>query len=648
MNFYSIPNACAASLLLGLGLLVAFKTRGRWDERILSFIGFCASTFTWQFFYCLAYNTPDETAALILLKIGYAGVIFMPIASLHYVASLIAKRGVLAGLIRLGYVLAVMYLALLATDSWFFRGLHRYFFGFYPKVFAPVHLSYLAFLSTCVTTSIIILFLEWRRIARQGRSDIEGIGVPQLKLVCLAYVLVASASVDFLPNYGIAFYPLGFVGVVLFCGVTAYTILRYNLYDIQIIIKRTLVFTGLSLIVLMLVGAISLGIPALFLRRFSLHIGPFWPNLVSFFVAVGVFERLKSFLARLTDRYLFQQRYDPSTLLKRFTADVMGLVDLRQLVQMTVATLMETVKPSGCGLWLVEKSTGRFAAAASRGLPEPAQVLEPQDPLIAHLGRTKAPVGLDGPLAKPPAPEPVARALEPLAARLCLPLILNDQLIGFLALGAKKSDAAYDQDDLEMLLPLARTLSIAISNAQLFGELATAKAEVAEALTDALTGVFVRRAFMDRAHVELARTQHYQQACTVLMIDLDHFKEKNDTHGHLVGDVVLHEVAARLQRRLRARDLLGRYGGEEFILLLAETPPAQAAAIADRLRQTVASLPISTSEITLTQTLSIGMAGFPEDGATLEALIAKADQALYAAKRAGRDRVMRLEGGAHA
>ena len=160
-----------------------------------------------------------------------------------------------------------------------------------------------------------------------------------------------------------------------------------------------------------------------------------------------------------------------------------------------------------------------------------------------------------------------------------------------------------------------------------------------EATTDGLTGLLLRRAFLPRAQAALARAQADDQPCAVLMIDLDHFKETNDAHGHPVGDAVLQEAAQRLQQGLRADDLIARYGGEEFVLFLPRTAKAQALAIAERLRISVEAAPILTNAVRLTQTLSIGVAVFPEDGRTLDGLTVRADAALYTAKRAGRNRV---------
>lgn len=191
------------------------------------------------------------------------------------------------------------------------------------------------------------------------------------------------------------------------------------------------------------------------------------------------------------------------------------------------------------------------------------------------------------------------------------------------------------EQELKTLSVIANQLSLQLSRVHLY------EAVEALAVTDALTGLFVRNYFLTHAQEELARSARHGLACTVFMADLDGFKQKNDTFGHLVGDVVLREVARLLQRNLREVDLIARFGGEEFILLLIETPVEQAMPIAERLKQLVELHPIHAYDERLTQTITIGAAGFPEDAQTLEDLIERADQALYAGKRAGRNRVIR-------
>ena len=201
------------------------------------------------------------------------------------------------------------------------------------------------------------------------------------------------------------------------------------------------------------------------------------------------------------------------------------------------------------------------------------------------------------------------------------------------AIGVLVADDLPDQQ-LKTLAIVANQLSLQLSRVLLYQQVE------ALAVTDALTGVFVRGHFLERAKEELARAQRHGLACTLMMADLDHFKQKNDTYGHLVGDVVLRSVARLLQRNLREIDMIGRYGGEEFLLLLVETPTEQALPIAQRLKQLVEVHPIRAYDELLSQTISVGVAGYPEHADALDALIERADQALYAAKRAGRNRVV--------
>jgi len=202
------------------------------------------------------------------------------------------------------------------------------------------------------------------------------------------------------------------------------------------------------------------------------------------------------------------------------------------------------------------------------------------------------------------------------------------------AVGVVAADGLPDAQ-LKTLTIVANQLSLQLSRIHLYQRVE------ALAVTDALTGLSVRGHFMERAREELIRSKRHTLACTVLMVDLDLFKQKNDTYGHLVGDVVLKDVARLLQRNLREVDLIGRFGGEEFVLLLIETPADQAMPVAQRLKQLVEVHPIRAYDELLSQTISIGLAAFPEHGQTLEALIERADQALYAAKHAGRNRVVR-------
>jgi len=162
--------------------------------------------------------------------------------------------------------------------------------------------------------------------------------------------------------------------------------------------------------------------------------------------------------------------------------------------------------------------------------------------------------------------------------------------------------------------------------------------------TDGLTGVANRRHFLELLERELARTQRYGATLSCVMIDLDHFKEVNDRHGHLVGDQVLVAVAEALQRSIRDSDVVARYGGEEFVLLLPSTDVTGARELAERCRQVIAGTQVAGRHGLLSVTASMGVASLPAGSpGDLDRLLSAADDALYRAKDAGRDRVVVAE-----
>jgi len=158
-------------------------------------------------------------------------------------------------------------------------------------------------------------------------------------------------------------------------------------------------------------------------------------------------------------------------------------------------------------------------------------------------------------------------------------------------------------------------------------------------IIDGLTEVFLRRYLMDRLEEEVDRARRLGLTFSLGMVDVDHFKACNDNFGHLVGDAVLKKIAEKLKKSVREVDMISRYGGEEFCIVLPETTKDLAISVAERLRKSVAAEAIRAFDENIPVTVSVGVSTYPDDAQDVEGLIEKADTALYRAKRNGRNKV---------
>nr|MBA2530019.1 sensor domain-containing diguanylate cyclase [Euzebyales bacterium] len=234
------------------------------------------------------------------------------------------------------------------------------------------------------------------------------------------------------------------------------------------------------------------------------------------------------------------------------------------------------------------------------------------------------------------APEPVPG--EPVAPhQLAVPMVGRGRVIGVLTLLRDDPDSPFSQSDLDTLRSFAAQASVAIENVMLHTEAQRLS------VTDALTGLWNFRYFQLQADRELESAARFQRPLSLVIVDLDHFKDVNDRYGHQVGDEVLIEIARRIQAATRVPDVVARYGGEEFAVLLPGTDFEGAITTAERIRESVGEEPVAVTTVGLAPlavTCSAGVATHPQHGATVAGLLRSADSAMYGAKTRGRNRVV--------
>jgi diguanylate cyclase (GGDEF)-like protein len=222
-------------------------------------------------------------------------------------------------------------------------------------------------------------------------------------------------------------------------------------------------------------------------------------------------------------------------------------------------------------------------------------------------------------------------------AQLVVPLDAGAERMAVLVLGPRISEKPYGRAEHELAGTLSFAAAIALKNSELVEQLHSA------ATTDELTGLYNRRALEDRLSAEISRSLRHQLHTSILMIDLDRFKIINDTMGHAAGDRLLVLVGGILRQQCRALDVVGRLGGDEFLVILPMTTPDEARIYVKRVEESMAALSASHPEFG-NSTLSIGIAESPRHGTTVSSLLAAADNALYRAKRGGRNAVEVADG----
>jgi diguanylate cyclase (GGDEF)-like protein len=215
---------------------------------------------------------------------------------------------------------------------------------------------------------------------------------------------------------------------------------------------------------------------------------------------------------------------------------------------------------------------------------------------------------------------------------ICVPLLAKGKTLGIVLIEHSMKDA-FDDENMRLLEVISQQVSIAIENARLYQQMHDL------ATLDGLTGAYNRLYFNDRFQEEFKNAQSKGHDLSILIFDIDHFKKFNDTYGHLFGDLVLKTLSGYIKKTLRKEDVFARYGGEEFVILMPYTSLEQAREKAEDLRIGVSQLSITDRVVSASVTISIGVSTFPETAGRLQELISTADDALYEAKNAGRNRV---------
>ncbi len=318
---------------------------------------------------------------------------------------------------------------------------------------------------------------------------------------------------------------------------------------------------------------------------------------------------------------------------------VTSSLSLKEILDQIMLYGMPLSGARGVCISFYDDSTQRFHDWVTRGLPEHYVVSMAFPPggladEVVRRGDYLLSDDLPGTLHPL---SPLARA-EGIRSIICLPLMRGHQCLGVICFYRNDRDT-FGFEEIELIKTFSHLAAHAIQNARLHAR----TVDMAE--TDVLTGLYNRRKLEQRLREEIVRAQRAHRSVALVLLDLDRFKNINDTHGHLGGDTVLKALATVFTREIRDIDLVARVGGEEFMFVLSETDGEGAMRVAERIRRAVENHVITLPDGTrLRVTASLGIACYPQTAGSTEALMANADWAMYAAKKGGRNRTVLYSG----
>ncbi|MHB0922766.1 MAG: diguanylate cyclase [Bellilinea sp.] len=351
---------------------------------------------------------------------------------------------------------------------------------------------------------------------------------------------------------------------------------------------------------------------------------------------------------RLSDQYVLnilrditsekdRQKIDEDTrnqieLLRQAMTAFTSVLNLEQVLTNILEYLQKLIPHDRAILFLLEGAN--LVVRATSGFTEGDDLLDMEIPAqnsqFEAINRNRLPIFLAN--AKEYRPFEALGPLNCGKSWLGVPLLGHGQVLGYLSIYAQ-TPGKYENEHSRLAEIFSNEASIAIENARLFQQVQQL------AVTDELSGYYNRRYFYELVELELARSRRYKHPVSLLMIDLDHFKAVNDRYGHATGDRVLINICNQIRQAVRESDIPGRHGGEEFVLLLPETPFERAIEVAERLCRMIEAHRVVLNGIEISITISIGVAAIGPDCKDSDTLFQQADLAMYQAKLAGRNQV---------
>lgn len=475
---YAIVSSIMSLTTLGLSIFFFVTAKTKSINRLYASWALCVGL--WSLFLTVSIFSRNENEALFWCRLLHVWAIFIPPIYVHFVLLFLKKFESRKRLVYGLYMLSLVFVGLNFTP-WFIAASYREKFGFYvtaPQILYPIHI--VIFIS-----AVAYVYWELLESIFRGRE----LSKNQVKIFFIATVLGYSGGAsNYLINYDLNVYPLypyGNLTSLLYLAFIGIAIIRHKLMDIEIILRKTVVFAGLLAFVFTVVSLVTFFLKDVLITRLGLN--DFWVSVFSIFFIVLGYDPIRTFLIEFTDRYLFQKKYDYQKLLKDASRGISKIENLRHLFSLVVHFITIRMRVKNAAILTHDKEEGSFHLSYQRGYlrGDFNYEVSEQTELIRFLKEEKEAIEIEHvkeyielgnrKSVKGQAPHEydfsaIKATMAELDASCFVPSFLGPELRNILVLGDKKSGDFYTEEDLNVLFTLAQESAIAIENARLYDE----------------------------------------------------------------------------------------------------------------------------------------------------------------------------------
>ena len=622
MNLWAIIPLTSFVTFAVLFALVIQQAKTR-VNRIFSV--FLLASGVWSFFAFMLTSNISSSSHYLMFWNGLL-IASMPLVVVTYYHFLRAYENKPSGFgVYIGYVIVLIVLAFclkgdVVKNVYLKNGYLYHDIKPWNYIIAAIGIPYLAM-------TFYILFRRYRRSDEAiDRNKTAYLMAGWFILLVIGYITPFTSS--------LAGYPIDHLGNLINALIIAYTISRFRLLDIRLIMRRGLAFA------LAIIPIAALYFGGLFIMfKYYPHM-PFYSILI---IAIGltillalISIPLRRPIQELVDRFFYRETYDHRQTLLSFTNKMGNILNLDQLTSEMLQALSKAIRISRAVLLFEDPGSSMFTVRSiypeTNDKAESGFSLSFDSPVVMWLQKESQVLTLkqiETAAQFKALWETEKVSLYNSQLELFCPMKSHGKLVGILGLSKKHTRQLFTQEDIELVMSVANQAGVIVENAQLYSQAMT------WAITDGLTRLYNHRYMHECLDKEIARGTRFGSTFSIIMIDLDFFKTYNDTYGHLAGDDVLAGIGKCIEASIRNVDLAFRYGGEEFAVILPETTTEGAYLVAERIREKIGQKVFSGRSFI---TASLGIATWPTDGVTKEQILVSADKALYAAKATGRNR----------